>query len=142
MGGVLLIAILLLGGAGSALADMGAGIEAYERGDYAAARAAWGPLAADGDAQAQYFLGNLYAKGDGVARDLGQALYWFRAAAEQGESYGQFALGYVYEHGLGAAPNLAAACWAGVILAAKRAWLRAARSGSSPGPAAARAYQA
>ncbi len=109
MGGVLLFAILLLGGAGSALADTGAGIEAYERGDYAAARAAWGPLAADGDAQAQYFLGNLYSKGDGVARDLGQALYWFRAAAEQGESYGQFALGYVYEHGLGAAPDLAAA---------------------------------
>ncbi len=113
MGRILLFVILLLGGAGSALAEMGsgmgAGIEAYKRGDYGAARAAWGPLASGGDAEAQYYLGHLYAKGEGVARDPGRALYWFRAAAEQGESYGQFALGYVYEHGLGAAPDPVAA---------------------------------
>ena len=104
-----LFAILLLGWIGSAWADMGAGIEAYKRGDYAAARAAWGPLATEGDAQAQYYLGHLYAKGEGVAQDLGQAVRWFRAAAEQGEPYGQFALGYVYEHGLGLAPDPGAA---------------------------------
>jgi hypothetical protein len=113
MGRILLFAILLLGGAGSALADMDAGleagIEAYKRGDYAAARVAWEPMAFDGDARAQYYLGHLHAKGEGVARDLGQAMRWFRAAAEQGEPYGQFALGYVYEHGLGAAPDPAAA---------------------------------
>jgi hypothetical protein len=109
MGRILLFTILLLGGAGSALAGMEAGIAAYQRGDYAAARAAWAPLASAGNAEAQYYLGHLHAEGEGVARDLGQALRWFRAAAEQGEPYGQFALGYVYEHGLGAAPDLAAA---------------------------------
>jgi len=113
MGRFLLFVILLLGGAGSVLADMGAGmgagIAAYKRADYAAARAAWGPLAFNGDAQAQYYLGHLYAKGEGVDRDPVQALYWFRTAAEQGESYGQFALGYVYENGLGAPPDPAAA---------------------------------
>lgn len=109
MGRILLFTILLLGGVGAALAGMEAGIAAYQRGDYAAARAAWAPLASIGDAEAQYYLGHLYAKGEGVARDPGQALRWFRAAAEQGEPYGQFALGYVYEHGLGAAPDLAAA---------------------------------
>ncbi len=113
MGGFLLFVILLLGGAGPVLADMGpdmgAGIAAYKRADYAAARAAWGPLASNGDAQAQYYLGHLYAKGEGVDRDPVQALHWFRAAAEQGESYGQFALGYVYEHGLGAPSDPAAA---------------------------------
>jgi len=113
VGRILLLAILLLGGTGSALAGteagLDAGIAAYQRGDYVAARAAWAPLASAGDAEAQYYLGNLHAKGEGVARDLGQALYWFRAAAEQGEPYGQFALGYVYEHGLGAAPDQAAA---------------------------------
>ena len=113
MGRILLLAILLLGGTGSTLAgmeaDLEAGIEAYKRGDYVAARAAWAPLASAGDAEAQYYLGHLHAKGEGVARDPGQALRWFRAAAEQGEPYGQFALGYVYEHGLGAAPDLAAA---------------------------------
>ncbi len=108
---ILLLAILILGwtGAGSTLADMEAGIAAYKRGDYVAAWAAWRPLASDGDAEAQYYLGHLYAKGEGITRDLGQAVHWFRAAAEQGEPYGQFALGYVYEHGLGAAPDLAAA---------------------------------
>ena len=117
MAGILLFVMMLLGGAGPVLADVGAaigagpgaGIEAYKRGDYAAAWAAWGPLASNGDAQAQYYLGHLYAKGEGVDRDPVQALHWFRAAAEQGESYGQFALGYVYEHGLGAAPDPAAA---------------------------------
>ncbi len=88
---------------------MEAGIAAYKRGDYAAARAAWAPLASAGEAEAQYYLGHLHAKGEGVARDPGRALRWFRAAAEQGEPYGQFALAYVYEHGLGVAPDAAAA---------------------------------
>ncbi len=113
MGRILLLAMLLVAGTGSALAGMEAGLEAgvaaYKRADYVAARTAWAPLATAGDAAAQYYLGHLYAKGEGVARDPGQALRWFRAAAEQGEPYGQFALGYVYEHGLGAAADLGAA---------------------------------
>ncbi len=40
---ILILAILLLGGAGSALAGVEAGIEAYKRGDYLAVRAAEGP---------------------------------------------------------------------------------------------------
>ena len=80
----LLLAISLLGGTGSALAGTEAGIVAYQRGDYAEARAAWTPLALAGDAEAQYYLGHLHAEGEGVVRDLGQALRWFRAAAEQG----------------------------------------------------------
>ena len=106
---ILIFAILLLGGAGSALAGVEAGIEAYTRGDYLAARTAWEPLASDGDAQAQYFLGHLYARGEGVAQDPTQALRWFHAAAEQGEPYGQFALGHAYEHGLGVTPDPSAA---------------------------------
>ena len=106
---ILIFAILLLGGTGAALAGVEAGIEAYTRGDYLAARTAWEPLASDGDAQAQYFLGHLYARGEGVARDPAQALRWFHAAAEQGEPYGQFALGHAYEHGLGVTPDPSAA---------------------------------
>jgi TPR repeat protein len=104
---ILFLAILILGwtGAGSTLADMEAGIAAYKRGDYVAAWAAWRPLASEGNAEAQYYLGHLYAEGEGVTRDMGQAVRWFRAAAEQGEPYGQFALGYVYEHGQGVEPD-------------------------------------
>ncbi len=77
---ILIFAILLLGGTGAALAGVEAGIEAYTRGDYLAARTAGEPLASDGDAQAQYFLGHLYARGEGVARDPAQALRWFPCA--------------------------------------------------------------
>jgi TPR repeat protein len=102
---ILLFAILILGWTGAARADMDAGIEAYKRGDYDTARVAWAPLASAGDPEAQYFLGHLYAKGEGVARDYGKALVLFRTSANQGYPYGQFALGYVYEYGLGVEPE-------------------------------------
>ncbi len=102
---ILLFTILISVWTEAVPADMDAGIEAYERGDYGAARAAWAPLASAGDPMAQYFLGHLYAEGQGVARDHGKALVLFRASASQGEPYGQFALGYVYEHGQGIESN-------------------------------------
>ncbi len=102
---IILFTILISVWTGAVPADMDAGIEAYERGDYGAARAAWAPLASAGDPMAQYFLGHLYAKGQGIARDHGKALVLFRASASQGEPYGQFALGYVYEHGQGIESN-------------------------------------
>jgi len=98
-----LILVFLAFGAGAAGADLDDGLGAYKRGDYAAARQVWAPLAETGDREAQYFLGHLYAKGQGVVQDHAEALYWFRAAAVQGNSYGQFALGYMYENGAGVA---------------------------------------
>ena len=112
VGRVLVIATLVLGLTGAAGADMDAGVEAYKRGDYGAARQAWAPLASAGNPAAQYFLGHLYAKGQGVAQDQDAALTWFRAAARGGDTYGQFALGYLYEHGQGVGRDLnAAARW-------------------------------
>ena len=109
---ILLFVILTLSWTGAAYADTHAGIEAYKRGDYAAAWEAWAPLASAGDSEAQYFLGHLYAKGEGVAQDYGKALILFRSSANQDYSYGQFALGYVYEYGLGVEPDVSeAARW-------------------------------
>ncbi len=105
MARVLILIGLILALAGAARAGMDEGLAAYKRGDFGAARAAWAPLAEAGDREAQYFLGNLYAKGAGVAQDHGLALHWFRAAAAQGDPYGQFALGYLFEHGRGVAPD-------------------------------------
>ncbi len=96
-----LIPVFLAFGTGAAGADLDDGIGAYKRGDYAAARRVWAPLAETGDREAQYFLGHLYAEGQGVVQDRAEALYWFRAAAAQGDPYGQFALGYMYENGAG-----------------------------------------
>lgn len=52
--------------------------------DYAKAAALYAPTAAKGSANAQYHLGKLYARGDGVKKDLQKALILFYAAAQQG----------------------------------------------------------
>ena len=54
-------------------ADLQAGWDAYDQGDYATALKEWQPLAEQGDARAQYKLGILYDKGQGVQQDVAQA---------------------------------------------------------------------
>lgn len=63
------------------------------------------PLAQGGDVEAQNNLGFMYAQGRGVAKDYGQALKWFRMAAEQSDSYAQFHLGIMHENGQGVAQD-------------------------------------
>ncbi|MFU8837160.1 MAG: tetratricopeptide repeat protein [Thiohalomonadaceae bacterium] len=48
-----------------------------------------------GDAQAQLALGTAYEQGQGVARDLEQALRWYQRAAEQGLAEAQYQLAYL-----------------------------------------------
>jgi len=49
-----------------------------------------------GDPKAQNYLGVLYLKGDGVERDLKEAVYWFKKAAAQGNADAQYRLGTMY----------------------------------------------
>lgn len=42
------------------------------------------PAAEQGDASAQFRLGRMYARGEGVAENLVEAATWTRQAAEQG----------------------------------------------------------
>ncbi len=55
-------------------ADLQAGAEAYDRGDYATALKEWRPLAEQGHAKAQYNLGVMYDDGEGVAQDYAEAV--------------------------------------------------------------------
>jgi TPR repeat protein len=55
-----------------------------------------------GDAEAQYNLGKLYAKGLGVKEDYKQAAKWYRQAADRGHAGAQVALGELHEAGQGA----------------------------------------
>ena len=57
--------------------------------------------AEQGDAEAQYALGGLYNRGQGVSQDYALSLKWFKMAAEQGDSDAQFSLGGIYSRGLG-----------------------------------------
>lgn len=48
--------------------------------------------AEQGDAQAQFNLGNCYAKGEGVSKDLKEAVKWWCRAADQGHAKAKEAL--------------------------------------------------
>lgn len=67
-----------------ALADVKAGVDAWERGDFAKAVAEWRDPAAKGDADAQFNLGQAYKLGRGVPMDLKQAEAWYKKAADRG----------------------------------------------------------
>ncbi len=54
-----------------------------------------------GDAKAQFSLGKIYFRGQGVPRDYSEAVRWYRKAAEQGDSKAQNNLAFVYSQGLG-----------------------------------------
>lgn len=100
------LVLLLLVLAAPARADFDAGCEAFDRGDFAAAREEWRPLAEAGHAKAQFRLGCLYVFGQGVREDPEKAVALFRRAAEQGDADAQNNLGGMYAEGLGVERDL------------------------------------
>ena len=54
-----------------------------------------------GNAKAQLGLGACYARGNGVPKNLAEAVKWYRKAAEQGEVAAQVILGCQYGKGEG-----------------------------------------
>ena len=61
--------------------------------------------AAEGDAYAQFDLGEMYYKGLGVERDAHEAFQWFQKAAVQGHKDAQYELGLRFANGDGVSPN-------------------------------------
>ncbi len=60
-----------------------AGIDAWQKGEHSAAVAIWTPLAARGDADAAFNLGQAYRLGKGVPLDFAKALTYFETAARK-----------------------------------------------------------
>ena len=58
-------------------------------------------LAEQGNAEAQYSLGNRHNNGWGVKKDKREAVRWYRKSAEQGLTTAQYDLGVMYEYGTG-----------------------------------------
>ncbi len=81
--------------------DFQSGVDAYNRGDYDTALKKFLPLANQGDAAAQYFLGGMYAQGKGVLRDYAEAMKWYRLVADQGVAAAQHNLGIISSQGQG-----------------------------------------
>ena len=93
-------------------ADFQKGLDAYNKKDYATALKEFQPLAENkGIAsyfyskediiRAQYKLGEMYKKGEGVPQDYKTAVKWWRLAAEQGTAVAQNNLGVMFGNGLG-----------------------------------------
>jgi len=85
--------------------DFQAAEDAYNRGDYETALKKCLPLAEQGLAAAQHYLGVMYGEGKGVAQDYAEAMKWYRLAAEQGDEDAQYNLGGMYFSGHGVARN-------------------------------------
>ena len=82
-------------------ADFDKGLAAYKRGDLATALRELTPLAEQGNAGAQYYLAQMYRRGDGVLQDYKTAVKWYRLAAEQGDAVAQYNLALMYANGAG-----------------------------------------
>ncbi|MDM7955426.1 SPOR domain-containing protein [Blastomonas sp.] len=76
--------LIAMGMASPALADVKAGVDAWERGEFDRAVAEWRDPAAGGDADAQFNLGQAYKLGRGVPMDLKLAESWYKKAADKG----------------------------------------------------------
>jgi serine/threonine protein kinase len=78
---------------------MAAAQRAFDAKRYAEALALYRPLADAGNAQAQIRLGEMYAGGLGVERELASAERWYEKAALQGNTTAQMRLGAMYAAG-------------------------------------------
>jgi hypothetical protein len=80
----LTLLIAVAASAGPAAAQYDAALYAFNRGDFSTAARQFEQTAREGDADAQYWLGRIYADGLGRPRDPVAAYGWFDHAAAQG----------------------------------------------------------
>ena len=80
---------------------LGAAVEAFNRGDYEIALREFRRQATLGHTVAQYVLGSMYYRGEGVPADNAEALLWLTRAAEHGHADAQCELGVMYYFGDG-----------------------------------------
>ena len=97
---------------GHGYAQANASFRHYAAGEFAEAFG-WCQRAADGNlAWAQFNLGLMYRKGEGVAQSDGEAAHWYRLAAMQGYAEAQLKLAGLYYLGLGVRRSyVEAAAW-------------------------------
>ncbi|MCR5338769.1 MAG: tetratricopeptide repeat protein [Lachnospiraceae bacterium] len=68
--------------------------------------------AGQGDARAQYELGQCYTNGYGIEEDIEKAVFWYKKSAEQGYASAQYSLGDCYYYGEGVEEDEEkAVCW-------------------------------
>jgi Sel1 repeat len=93
------------------------GLAAYQRGDYPAAYKLCLPWAQQGNRDAKFLIGLMYASGHGVRQSYAEAAQWYQDAADDGQDAAQNNLGQLYAGGRGVQRSL--------VQAAKLYWLAA-----------------
>ncbi|MCI0467446.1 MAG: sel1 repeat family protein [Beijerinckiaceae bacterium] len=76
-------------------------MRAYAAQEFALASRLFTELAAEGDANAQTYLGYMYDHGLGVPQNFMVAAGWYRCASQQGNPRAQYFLGLMYDKGRG-----------------------------------------
>ncbi len=101
------VIFLMFLGIQTAHADRNDGAYAYLQGDYETAYNTMISLANTSDDKiAQYYLGVMYMKGQGVEQDYEKAGEWFRKASEQGLAVAMYKLAKLYTKGEGVPKDL------------------------------------
>lgn len=93
--------VLLLGALAPAHGNGNDAVAAYESRNYREALRLFRPRAERGDAEAQYYLGLMYEKGNGVSKDQERMRSWYQRAADGGHARAQYKLAIGYAFGLG-----------------------------------------
>jgi tetratricopeptide (TPR) repeat protein len=102
----LMVAVLTAAASAGPFEDAAA---AYRQGDYTRALRIIRPMARKGYAPAQFKLGLIYVRGNGVPQDYREALRWYRKAADQDNAAAQRNLGVMFGEGRGVPQDYAEA---------------------------------
>ena len=76
-------------------------ISEYNKGNYDVAFRLFSKLSKNGDSESQFYLGLMYANGQGVEQSYEEAVKWYRKSAYQGNAGAQNNLGVKYANGQG-----------------------------------------
>ncbi len=103
---ILSLYLLFFGYTGSLYADFNDALNNYHKGNYKVAFKEFTRFANQGDASAQYNLGDMYKNGKGVLQDYKEAIKWYIKAADQGYADAQLNLAIMYRDGTGAPKDM------------------------------------
>ncbi len=101
---------------------------AYRSDDYTRALEILLPLAEGGHAGAQYYVGRMYEKGEGVDKDPVQTVNWYRRSADGGDPRAQYRLAVGYARGWGTLAKDETQARAWLVKAAEGGHARAQRA--------------
>ena len=76
--------------------DFEKGLSEFSSENYDAALREWMPLAVQGQANAQFAIGVMYATGRGVNKSNSEAAYWYLLSAKGGNVLAQIEIGTMY----------------------------------------------